>query len=377
MTNATQKPKEQVSNLQLLIIVIASTTAFGHFVYVRLAILFAGRNDWISLIIASIIGTGIVYLHLKVAVKPNRSLIEHVLKVFGKYLGGVFSVVYLLFFTFAAAITIKVVTDFMGLIYPTTPPAVFLLFELSLVAWGVYSGVEVMARAMTILLPPMMLLGVLASLLSAKDKDFTNVYPMLHAGVSSIAFGTLAFIAMFSELVAFSVFADHASDQTKLPRQSLYLGLVLFLMFLSPATGPIMVFGEGLAKELAFPTYTEIQYIRISNIIERLDIVGILLWTIGSFFRITMFMFAAVKGMSKLLNSDRINTFTFPVLLLTAAVSLSLLGSSREDLYHFLGAYYIYIAPCVGLGLPLLTGIVYWGKKRFTGRARQQGVQGP
>ncbi|WAH39342.1 GerAB/ArcD/ProY family transporter [Alicyclobacillus dauci] len=177
--------------------------------------------------------------------------------------------------------------------------------------------------------------------------------------------GTLVFVAMFSELVVFSTISEHAAAPSQLPKQSVILVTILFVMFLSPVTGPVMVFGEELAKNLAFPTYTEIQYIRISNVIERLDIIGVLLWTIGSFFRIAMFTFAAVKGISKLLNAKRINTYTIPVTLLTAGMSLSLMQASREEVYHFLGSIYIYVAPAIGLGLPLLTGLVAWIRKKF------------
>lgn len=357
--------KQRLSNIQIFMIIIASSVAFGHFVYVHLAILFAGRDAWISLGFGCILGLAIVFSHVKLASTSKSGLIDHAFEVFGPWLGRIVAIVYILFFMLAVAFTIKVVVDFMSIIYPTTPSSIFLCTEFSIAAWCCYAGIEVMGRVMQLLLPAMMILGISASLLSTPDKDFTQIYPVFAAGWTPVLMGSLVFASMFAELVAFSVLTEHVDNPKKLPKQALYLVPILFVMFLSPVVGPIMVFGEQLAKHLSFPTYTEIQYIRVTSIIERLDIIGVILWGIGSFFRIAMFTFAAVKGVSKLFNTERSNTYTIPITLLTAAISLSLMQASREEVYHFLGTTYLYIAPCVGFGIPLLTGLVAWMRTRF------------
>ncbi|WP_206922701.1 GerAB/ArcD/ProY family transporter [Alicyclobacillus suci] len=370
--NHPSKVKVTLSNMQIFIIVIASSTAYGHFVYVHLAILFAGRNAWISLMLGCLLGILIQWIHLKLGIGQDESVIEHAITVFGKWVGRFVGVVYVLFFITIAALTVKVVEDFMGVIYPTTPPGVFLFAEFVIAAWVVHSGIEVMGRTMQLLLPLMMLFGIAASLLSTPDKDFTQIYPVFNESLLSIGQGTAVFIAMISELVGFGMIAEHAKHPERLAKQSMLLVLVLLLLFISPVTGPVMVFGETLAKNLSFPTYTEIQYIRISNIIERLDIVGVLLWTIGSFFRIALFLFAAVKGVSQLVGAKKNTTFLIPVTLICVAVSMSFMSSSREELYHFLGTYYLWIAPVIGVGLPLLAGTVSRLKRMASGSRQSQ-----
>ncbi|MFD1674013.1 GerAB/ArcD/ProY family transporter [Alicyclobacillus fodiniaquatilis] len=365
------KTKEQLSNIQIFIIVIASSTAFGHFVYVHLSILYAGRDAWISLILAALIGIGIVYIHLKFAISSDSGLYNHVHSVFGKWFGRLITSIYVMFFMIAVAVTIKVLSDFMDVIYPTTPPSVFLLAEFILIFWVVHSGVEVIGRTMQFLLPILMVLGILASVLSTGDKDFTQIFPIFERGMTPIFLGALPFIAMFSELVAFCCITQHARDPKKLPKQAWLLVTVLFFMFISPVTGPIMTFGENMARNLAFPTYTEIQYIRVTNIIERMDIVGISLWTIGSFFRISMFTFAIAKGLARLFDAKRQNAYLIPTVMLIAAISLSLMKASREEVYHFIGGIYLYLALAVGVGIPLFTGIVALIRKKFGMKSRK------
>lgn len=348
----------KLSNFQIWAIILGSSTAFGHFVFVHLAIRFAGRDAWISLIMASFIGIIILQIQLKLAVAPNKTLVEHALNVFGKWVGSLVAGFYILFFMCIVAITIKVVSDFMEIVYPTTPPGIFLFAEFLVAAWVVQSGVEVLGRTIQILLPVLIFIGIGAFVLSTKDKDMSQLLPVFNQGLYPIDQGIFVFIVMFSELIAFSMITDTAVEFKKLPKQGWWFGVVMMVMFLGPVTGPVMVFGDELAKNLSFPTYTEIQYVRVSNIIERLDILGVVLWTIGSFFRISFYMFAAVKGVAQLFQSERESTFLIPVFLLTAGLSLSLMQSSREEVYYFLGSTYLFLSSAICIGLPLLTGLV-------------------
>ncbi|GMA57686.1 hypothetical protein GCM10025858_21890 [Alicyclobacillus sacchari] len=72
---AQRKSQTTISLLQYFMVVIASITAFGHFVYVHLAMMYAGRDTWLSLTIGCAMGLVITYLSLwHVAKHPKLSL---------------------------------------------------------------------------------------------------------------------------------------------------------------------------------------------------------------------------------------------------------------------------------------------------------------
>lgn len=366
-----QQQPTKISNIQFFIIFIASTTAFGHFVDTHLAILDAGRDAWISLVIGMAIGAILFYLRLKLATQnANLTLVKYNEKVFGTWIGGFISVLYIAFFIMVIAVTMKVVVDFMSIVYPTTPSGIFMFALLTIASWASYKGIEVISRTIQILLPVLMALGLLASLLSIQDKDAMQLLPILNNGWSPVLSGTMVFITMMSELVVFRTMTNHVVHPDRLPGQGLIATGILLVMFIGPVSGPVMLFGEHLAQSLAFPTYTEIQYIHLGDIIERFDIVGVLLWTIGSFFRLTTYLFAAAKSTADLIGS-RESTLVIPVAVLGAAASMSIMQASREDVYVFLGATYMYIALLVGIVLPLVTALVDWLKGGLKGAAKK------
>lgn len=346
--------KYSISNYQLIVLMIGSTTAYGHFVFVHLCLMFAGRDGWISLVSGISFGSLILYLQFKVILgKQGNSIIIRCKEAFGKWGGSGIGVIFVVYFLCVSAITIKTVVTFLGLVYPTTPPSVFVLAELALGVWAVRSGLEVFARTVEFLLPGLIILGLAASMLSMKDKDVTQLLPIFEHGLTPVLKGSLIFVAMFSEFIVYNLAADEANLKAKLPRQSWWFSLIIMVMFLAPVIGPVMVFGEELAKRLAYPTFTEIQYIQVLNIIERFDVAGILLWTIGSFFRVTMFLYSATKGLSQVFNLPDGRTLAIPCALLVGATVLRMIPSTREEVYHFLATAYPILSLFMGFALPL------------------------
>lgn len=366
--NRSQKQSLQIDNRQLFFLLLVCVISFGHFVTTHLAIMAAGRDAWVSLIFGFILGAAMLFLVFQlIAAKPGQSWVDVLTSVLGKWVGTGIGVLYFLYFTVVASLSLKELSNFLGLIYPRTPNMTFLLMEIPLVAWVVRGGIEVMARVVELFLPMLVLMGVMASLLVTPDKDMTQILPVLQHTTGEIWQGTVTFWSLLSELIVFGMIAKHARNANKLPRQSLWVSLALVIMFLGPVTGTIMVFGEGLAKSLSYPTFSEIQYIRISGILERLDVVGVLLWTIGSFLRVSIFVYGAATTLSQLTGAPRENTYSLPVVLLCTGMTLSLNGSSKERMHHFLLHAYPILALSIGVLLPLLVGLV-WLVKSWLGK---------
>ncbi len=356
--------KLQVSNLQIFMMMIAATVAYGHFVYVHLAFLSAGRDTWIALLPGFAVGIGVVYFQFKLMTnRPRESLVQITLSTFGKWVGFVISAIYILFFILVAGLTVKELASFLGLIYPVSPMPIFIFGELLLVAWALRAGVEVIARAVQLLLPGLMILGLTAATLSIPDKDISKLLPILDHGPGSIAKASLVFVVMFSELIVFGMYIQDANDLNRTPKQLLLAGTILFIMFIGPATGPIMVFGENIVQALAYPTYSEIQYIRLAGIFERVDILGVLLWSIGSFLRISIFLYGASRGLAHLFKAKKENIYALPTALFAGFLAISIMPISREAAHEFLITTFPIIAIFVGILLPVLTGVVMLFRK--------------
>ena len=358
--------KIQVSNVQLFMVVIATVIAYGHFVYVGLSFRAAGKDAWVSLILGFAVSSLIFHLRIKQALlHPHQSLVEYTMYVFGRWFGGLLSIVYLVFFLCIGAFTLKEVTSFLGLMYPNTPVMIFVCIELILIGWAARAGGEVMTRVIQLLLPILVFMGFLVMIFSLKDKEPAKLLPIMTHPIPSILHGALMYVVIFSELILFSMFWKDARQMERLPKQSWITSLILFVMFIGPVTGPIMVFGEALCRLLPYPTYSEIQYIHLTGIFERMDVVGVFLWTMGSYMRVSVFTVGAVRVVADLVKSPNENLYSLPVTVVLGGITISLLSTSRETMHQFLYTVYPMIAVGIGVGIPLLTAVVAWGRNRM------------
>ncbi|UOF92017.1 spore germination protein [Fodinisporobacter ferrooxydans] len=144
----------------------------------------------------------------------------------------------------------------------------------------------------------------------------------------------------------------------KLPRQVLIVSIIIGFMFLGPSTGPIMIFDQLQSERIYYPTYEEIKYIQIEDFFYNLDILGLLLWTVGSFIRISVYIFAGMKSAANVFGANKETVFAIPVAILVSAVVYSLQSVTVGEMGYFIRTYYLVAALVIGAMFPLLTLLV-------------------
>ena len=103
--------KIKMSSIQLSFIIIA--LLFSDFPIVNAASN-AKQNSWLAFIIGMFIGLLLVTIYLLISkLHPGKNFIEILMDSFGKYLGTVFSVLYIWFFIHIASLTLRTFTEYM------------------------------------------------------------------------------------------------------------------------------------------------------------------------------------------------------------------------------------------------------------------------
>jgi len=355
---ASPTVKIQISNGQYWLMAIALVLPIGHFIFLHLAMAFAGRTTWLSLLVATFLGCGILYVHGKLAAgAAGQSLINFTKQLLGPWLGIPVGLLFILFFLLAGAITLNEFELFWGSAYPKTLNVLFPILMVAVALGVVYAGLEVAARLIQLLLPVLFLIGIVVSLLILKDKDMAELLPLLYHGMLPVWQGAWILVAMFSELVVLLTIAEHVKEPQKLPRQGFLMMGAFTVLFLGPVTGPLMVFGEPLAQAFTYPTLAEIQYIAYTNVLERIDLLGLFLLTLGSFLRLCLFLLATAVSIGHLIAAPNYRLYVVPTALLLLALTF-LITTTREETSAFLTIAYPVIAVGVGVGLPLLLGAI-------------------
>ncbi|KYP79318.1 GerAB/ArcD/ProY family transporter [Ferroacidibacillus organovorans] len=366
-----------ISNLQYFSLLVGGTIAFAHFIYSHIVIAYAGRDGWLSVLFFGVLCQVMAFAFTKLGVlQGERSLVQHITYVWGKWIGLFLSTLYIVYFIFIASLTLHLFASFLGIIYPRTPTVIWLFFLTIAIVWAMYSGLEVMARSVEMILPFLLFLGILATILAMPDRDYSQLMPILNNGLLPVWRGSLILVTMVSEMVVFNMIAPDVQNQKNLVKQGFIMAFVLMIMMLGPITGPVMIFGEKIAQILAYPTFAELQYLDAKPLLERLDLFGVVLWTFGAYFRVSIFGICAMRAVSETTKTKRYNAYSIPISLVIVGLGL-VMPIDRADDFGFLSATYPVISIIMGLLIPSLLLVSTWiknavAKRKQMGRKRAQ-----
>jgi len=360
-----------ISKLQALMLGISSITVTGHLLFIPVVINHAGRDCWLSLLVAALPALFIGYVVGTLSkLYPKETLVDYCRSIAGKWIGTVIATLFLFYFFHDAALSIRGFGEFFtSAITPRTPIMVYFTAIVVLAAYAVRSGLEVLARTNFLFLLVMIPIGILASILTNKEKDYGNFLPILEHGPGPMLMGALNLIALYSSFLVLSMVFPHVNEPAKLRKFSIVTMGVLVVMFLGPVTGPVAVFGGERSMGLSFPTYQLLRDIEVSEL-QRLDILAIFLWSMGSFSKISLYLYAVTFGLARLLKLDDHRFLVAPTSALLVIFSL-LLSESFMGIYRFLQDAYPFYATSIGLALPVFLLGLAFVRKRFGKRGRR------
>ncbi|MCY0869220.1 MAG: endospore germination permease [Firmicutes bacterium] len=354
-----------ISPLQLFAMMIGGEIAIGHMVYGHMATVYAGRDVWASLLLGCACGAIVLQVIVRLAMaQGDRSFASYCVDACGGIAGRAIAFLYFFYFVLVSSLTFHLLGGFLGGLYIQTPYQVLIVLLFTLIVWALKSGLEVIARAIFFLLPVLLVLGILLTLVGMPDRQWRHLLPVFDHGFGSLWRGAVIFAAMAAELVVYLTVTGSLTDRSKLPKQAIWVVLAFVLSFLGPITGPIMLFGERLASRLTYPTFAELDYIQVSSIVQRLDIVGIGLWLVGGYIRTSLFAGGALLTISELVGfagPGAETLFVIPVVALMIGLSLLMPGSIADDYQFLLGTY-----PVISLFMGVVGPIVLWA---LSGRA--------
>lgn len=342
----------RISLLQAVLLVITTVTSTGHLLFVRIVAHYAGRDGWLSLLVAlGLWGAGLLLTLRLLARHPGRSLVEISRARLGPIAGWIAGLVLVGYFALVNAVVLRSFADFMRLTMPQTPLIVMILVMLALAAGTSRLGVEALARANEVVLPLLIVTGMLVSIMVSKDKQARYLLPILEQGWEPVFAGALALTGLFAEAVVLGMLASAVQLPERSTGRAMWVVVVLGVMFLGPITGPTAVFGIANVRAMFYPTWEEVKIVQVAEFTAHLDVMGILLWTLGTFVKTSVLLWCTATGVASLGGVRAARPLVLPVAAITAALAM-LLGGSTVEMLDFLTKTYPLLSIAVGIGLP-------------------------
>ncbi|UTR15297.1 spore germination protein [Salipaludibacillus sp. LMS25] len=340
------------------------------------------QDAWLTRLVSTVFGSAFFLLYGYIFFKhPGKSLITTMEEVFGKIIGKLLSIGYVGYFLYIAA---RVTRDFTDLIIielmMNTPNYVIAIAIIIVVIYACSLGIEVIARTAQLAIVLWVGLGSLVIVFTFIDDlpDFSRLQPVLEEGwgrvfTNAFPVGTTF---PFGELVAFTVLFPFLKEfkTKKLLMTGLSAIVVSGVTLAGLSALVIAINASEVMENLAFPLLDAIKKINIADIIQRLDPIGIIFLVIGGFYKITLFVYAAIVALNQMLNIKKKIFMQGFLAIVPLVASFYIAEDFIEHLYIGLELVPYYLHLIFQLYIPLLLIVGIWIRSAFEKKSTKKKV---
>ncbi len=329
------------------------------------------KNDtWLAVIISIFISIFFVLIYIKLSLRfPEKSLIQIHDIIYGRYLGKVFSILYLIFFISVIAANLWFIGSFWtDYLMPETPRAVFIIMFIFICSWAVHKGIEVISRCSFITSFVITFITVITAVLLFKNMKFTNFLPVLRTPVMNFVQSIHILVVIpFCEMIVFLMIFPMTNKIKQIKKATftaVFLG-GLFLLFIILRDTAVI---GNLMSISTSPNFVSIRQINIGDILTRLDILVATGLMLAVFIKINVFLYAIISGVNQLVNSRSYKIFITPISILCIILGLIIFKSDMEQVYYGTNIWPFYTIP-FELVFPIVTLII----AKFRGLPKKNG----
>lgn len=240
------------------------------------AILPAKQHVYLSYILAAMIFVVILWMLMRSAKRfPSQDLFQSLTARF-PVLGRGIGFLYLLFFLYILARDLRIMGDYTDVVLlPETPHIVIGIILMATVTYMARGGIRSLT-SLTELVGPIFI-GALFFILVVLFKDFNMEYvmPIFHLDIPGIGEGTWLVLSSTGQIIALPFIIPSKDYRYRDPLYSLLIGTLLIIMV---AVMLLLVVGVPIAERLMYPSYELVRQIRITDFLDRFDLIFVALW---------------------------------------------------------------------------------------------------
>lgn len=311
----------------------------------------AGRDAWIAILLSLLFGLILFNVYIGIYKNnPTYSLISSLKQAWGKYLGWIIGLLYVVYFIYIAS---RVLRDFAELILiialDNTSLFTISVLMMFLMIYTVMKGFTSFARTVWIcfILVGLFIIILIISQILTKFFSLTHLKPILENGwkpvLKSVFPTTLTF--PFGESIVFLMLLQHYEKPNKANKMGSY-GMICAGLFLAiSAIIHIANLGEIIFKASTYPVLSSVSLINIGDFFTRLESLAVVVFVTLGFIKITILFFGAVEGTMELfqLKENWLITFIIGIIILVLSVFTTVSYAQHEHIGIDLVPKYLHI----------------------------------
>ncbi|WP_046175683.1 GerAB/ArcD/ProY family transporter [Domibacillus indicus] len=369
--------KASISAFQLFI--LAFLFEIGSSLLVALSIGGAKQAAWISILMGASAGIVLFFIYyLLYRFYPRMLPVEYMQVLLGSTAGKIIGFIYILDFIYRTSRNLRDFGEILtSTFYVETPLFVLNALFILTAIYGLSKGIEVLARSAEVLFYIFLAISVSGFLLIAFSGliDVNNLKPVLPDGFRPVfrTFYTETLFIPFGEIFAVAMILPYVKNVKKAGRAVLYAIIASGIMLALTMMINISVLGPQLAARAPFPLLSTIQSIQLADFFERLDIYFILFLIIGGFFKLCIYFYAAVIGISSLFNIRKPSKIAYPVGVVALILSIAIASNFSEHIQEGHKVAPLFIQVPLQFVIPILLLMIAIWKNRKQKKAKKEG----
>lgn len=317
------------------------------------------HDTWLSILAALAISILLLLIYLRLAgIFPDKSLMQINDVIYGRFLGKLISILYLMFFLSTIAANLWLIGSFWtSYLMPETPRPVFVIMLVFVCVWAVRKGIEVIAKCSIIVTIISIVIVVFSFVLLLKRMNIRNLLPIMDIPLYDFFHSVHVLVSIpFCEFVVFLMVIPH-TNKTQQVRKAAIKGLVfggVFLLTIAIRDSSVL----GLLEPYSNATnFMSIRQINIGEMLTRLDILVAIGLMLTVFIKICVFLYATVDGIAEVLNMRSYLPLVVPVAIIGIIYSLIIFKSDMEQAYYGMNIWPFYTIPFEVL-IPILSLVI-------------------
>lgn len=292
----------------------------------------ANESAWVAVVIGMMVGIMIILFFLLISKwHPNHNIVDLNRLLFGRWIGTLLSLLFILFSTLTSATVLWTIGHFMitQMLHETPQPFIHILF-MFVVIYGVYLGIETIARAAELFFPYVVLLLLVIFLFSIPSIDLNHIKPLLDTSAPEVLKGAWfeLSVSTFPLIVLFMIYPKLVQNKKKTGKKVVLVYILALSSILAATFITTSVLGVEYTSHHIYPTYVLAKTLNIEGLIQRVEVIIAVSWILATFFKLSLYFYAFVTALSQLLRVKSYRSLTFPLGVLVIALSLIVYPSS-------------------------------------------------
>ncbi|GGD09328.1 GerAB/ArcD/ProY family transporter [Pontibacillus salipaludis] len=328
----------------------------------------AKESAWLSVVVGMMIGVAIILFYLLISIwYPDHNIVDLNRLLFGKWVGTIFTLFFIVFALVSAATVLWTIGHFMvtQMLHETPQPFIHILF-MFVVIYGVYLGIETIARTSELLFPYVVLLLTIVFVFSIPSMNLNKIKPFFDIGAQDIVKGAWfdLSISTFPLMVLFMVYPKLVQEKKSVGKKVTIAYILAMLTILAATFITTTVLGVEYTHHHIYPTYVLAKTLNIEGLIQRIEVIIAVSWILTIFFKLSLYFYAAVTALSQVLKVNSYRSLTFPLGIFVIVLSLIVYPSSIYA-SEWNQTTWIYYSATFGVLYPLLIAIATLIRKLF------------